>query len=168
MSKNLLDCLKQRGFIDAITSDELDTLCEKPLKVYVGFDPTADSLHLGNMVGIMALAWCQRFGHTPVVVLGGTSGSIGDPSGKSVERPLLDTETISHNVNSIRAHFDQILDSSGELPLPVVLNNDEWYAHFGLIDFLREIGKHFRVGPMLAKESVNAPRIGRRNELYRV
>jgi len=154
MAENILDCLKGRGFIDAVTSDDLHALCEKPLKVYVGFDPTADSLHVGNLMGILVLAWFQRFGHTPVVVLGGTSGRIGDPSGKSVERPLLDTETIASNVASIRTHFEQILDFGGKLPSPLILNNDQWYSNFGLVDFLRDVGKHFRMGPMLAKDTV--------------
>lgn len=154
MSTHLIDCLRQRGFIDAVTDDELETLCKKPLSIYAGFDPTADSLHVGNLVGIMALAWCQRFGHTPYVILGGATGRIGDPSGKSVERPLLDTETLLHNVASIRTHFDQILDMSGKRPLPVILNNDQWFSQIHLIDFLREIGKHFRIGTMLAKEMV--------------
>ncbi|NGX59160.1 MAG: Tyrosine--tRNA ligase [Chlamydiae bacterium] len=154
MSKNVIKYLQERGFIDALTSDELEKVCEKPIKVYVGFDPTADSLHLGNLVGIMALAHFQRFGHTPFVLLGGTTGRIGDPSGKSLERPLLDTETILKNINGIRQHFEQILDFKGTLQRPIIVNNDEWFHNFGVIDFLREVGKHYRIGTMLSKESV--------------
>ena len=156
MSKNVIQYLRARGFINALTSEALEKECEKPIKVYAGFDPTSDSLHLGNLFGIMALAHFQRFGHTPVVVLGGTTGRIGDPSEKSAERPLLDTETILNNVHAIRLHFEQILDFEGTLPKPIILNNDEWFHNFSLIDFLREVGKHFRVGTMLAKESVKA------------
>lgn len=156
MSKNIIQYLKERGFVDALTSDELEKKCERPMRVYVGFDPTADSLHLGNLLGIMALAHFQRFGHTPVVVLGGTTGLIGDPSGKSQERPLLDSETIQSNVESIRLHFEQVLDFGGILPRPVILNNEDWFREFKVIDFLREVGKHFRIGAMLAKESVKA------------
>ncbi len=154
MSKNIIQYLKARGFVDALTSDEIEKICEKPIKVYVGFDPTADSLHLGNLFGIMALAHFQRFGHTPVVILGGATGHIGDPSEKSQERPLLDTDTILNNVHAIRLHFEQILNFDGKLPTPIILNNGDWYRKFGLIDFLRDVGKHFRIGPMLAKDSV--------------
>lgn len=153
---NIIDCLKERGFVDAITSEELRVLAKNPLKIYVGFDPTADSLHLGNLVGIVALAWFQRFGHTPYVILGGATGRIGDPSGKSVERPLLDEQTIASNVERIRQHFLHILDFSTPKTSPVILNNDTWFAKYALIDFLRDIGKHFRVGPMLAKESIRS------------
>ena len=82
----VIDVLQERGFIEALTSDELKKMTEKPIKVYCGFDPTADSLHLGNLVAIMGLAWFQRFGHTPVALMGGATGMIGDPSGKSAER----------------------------------------------------------------------------------
>jgi tyrosyl-tRNA synthetase len=153
---SIIQYLRERGFVDALTSDELEKVCEKSIKVYVGFDPTSDSLHLGNLIGIMALAHFQRFGHTPYVVLGGTTGRIGDPSGKSKERPFLDIETIHQNVRSIHQHFEQVLDFEGSLPRPVILNNDEWFRNFGVIDFLREVGKHFRIGSMLAKESVKA------------
>lgn len=156
MTKNIIEYLQSRGFIDALTSDELKQIVEKPIKVYVGFDPTADSLHLGNLIGIMALAHFQRFGHTPVVVLGGTTGRIGDPSGKSVERPLLDAETILQNVDAIGRHFEQVLDSSGSLPRPIVVNNDEWFHGLGMIDFLRDVGKHFRLGSMIAKDTVKS------------
>lgn len=151
--KNVLDCLRSRGLVDAITSPELEKALEKPSRVYVGFDPTADSLHLGNLMGIVALSWFQRFGHTPYVILGGATGRIGDPSGKSQERPLLDEATLDRNVASIRIFFDQVLQFK-QGPSPVILNNNDWFAPFRLIDFLRDVGKHFRLGPMLAKEMV--------------
>lgn len=154
MSENVIQHLQKRGFIDALTSEELEKRCEKPLSVYVGFDPTSDSLHLGNLIGIMALAHFQQFGHQPIVVLGGTTGRIGDPSGKSQERPLMDTETLNKNVAGIRLHFEQILNHEGVLPRPLILNNEEWFRGFEVIDFLREVGKHFRINSMLAKESV--------------
>jgi len=156
MTENIIEYLQSRGFVDTLSSDQIKYLVEKPTKVYVGFDPTADSLHLGNLIGIMALAHFQRFGHTPVVVLGGTTGRIGDPSGKSVERPLLDAETILDNVHAIRLHFEQVLDFSGTLPKPVILNNDNWYHNMGMIDYLRDVGKHFRLGAMLAKDTVKS------------
>jgi tyrosyl-tRNA synthetase len=147
---NVIDCLEERGLLEAATSEELRSICEKPIKLYIGFDPTADSLHLGSLVGILVLKWFEKFGHTPVVVLGGATGRIGDPSGKSTERVLLDAETIERNIACIRRHFDKILDN------PVLVNNDSWFAKYSFIDFLRDIGKHFRVNVMLTKDSVKS------------
>ena len=151
---NLIETLTERGFIDSITSDELKDLAKQPLKVYCGFDPTADSLHLGNMVGIMGLAWFQRFGHTPLVILGGATGMIGDPSGKTSERQLLDEETLKKNLAGIRQNFENILNTKSSANPPIFLNNYDWFKEFSFIQFLRDVGKFFRMGPMLAKESV--------------
>jgi tyrosyl-tRNA synthetase len=151
---NVIECLKERGLIEATTSDELIERVEKPIKIYCGFDPSADSLHVGNLVGIIVLRWFQKFGHTPFVILGGATGRIGDPSGKSIERPLLDEQTIHHNINRIRKHFEGIFDYSNDAIRPIILNNDQWFSRFTFVDFLRDVGKHFRVGTMLAKESV--------------
>lgn len=147
---NVIDFLEKRGFIDNITSDELRERVNKPLKAYIGFDPTADSLHLGNLVGIIALAWLEKFGHSPVVLLGGATGKIGDPSGKSTERPLLTHEVLQKNVEGIRKQFHRCLKN------PIIMNNDDWLTNYGLVDFLRDVGKHFRVGPMLGKDSVRS------------
>ncbi|MCB1181068.1 MAG: tyrosine--tRNA ligase [Chlamydiia bacterium] len=152
--KNIIDVLEKRGFIEAMTSDDIAALATQPLKVYLGFDPTADSLHIGNLVGIMALAWFQKFGHTPVAVVGGATGMIGDPSGKSVERNLLDQETIEKNLRGITCSLEAVLDFSHATAKPLILNNHEWYKQFDLIEFLRKVGKHFRLGTMLAKEAV--------------
>ena len=152
--KGLIDTLQERGFIDSITSDSISKHLETKQKVYVGFDPTADSLHLGNLVGIIGLRWFQKFGHVPVVVLGGATGRIGDPSGKSHERPLLDDETLSKNVESISKHFERCLDYTDKQTTPVITNNNDWFKKFSFIDFLRDTGKHFRLGTMLAKDSV--------------
>jgi tyrosyl-tRNA synthetase len=154
--KTLFANLEERGLIDATAGDKLEERLQTPLKVYVGFDPTADSLHLGNFLSIVVLAWFQRFGHTPVVLLGGATGRIGDPSGKSKERPLLDDKTIESNIASIRKNFEGVLDFSGSLPMPVFVNNNDWLSKFSFIDFLRDVGKSFRIGPMLAKESVKS------------
>ncbi len=145
---NIIDCLQERGLIEATTSEELRKVCEKPIQLYIGFDPTADSLHLGSLVGIMVLKWFEKLGHTPVVVLGGATGRIGDPSGKSTERVLLDAETIEKNIERIRTHFDLLLKK------PRLINNDSWFSKYSFIDFLRDIGKHFRVNVMLTKDSV--------------
>lgn len=154
MHQNVIDCLLERGFIDQMTSEDLRDHLKNPRKVYVGFDPTADSLHLGNLIPVMGLAWFQKFGHTPVAIVGGATGRIGDPSGKSSERPFLSDEVLEHNVRCLDRFFQSIFPSSD--PRPIVLNNNEWFASFTLIDFLRDVAKLFRVGPMLAKESVRA------------
>lgn len=151
---DLIETLNARGFIDAATSDDLNEIAKKPLKVYCGFDPTAESLHLGNLVGIIGLAWFQRFGHTPCVVLGGATGMIGDPAGKTSERQLLDEQTLQRNLVGITKNFVNILDFKTELNPPLFLNNYDWFKNFSFISFLREVGKYFRMGPMLAKDSV--------------
>lgn len=146
--RNVIEILKERGFIEAVTSEEITALAQKPLKVYCGFDPTSDSLHLGNMVAIMGLAWFERCGHTPVAIVGGATGMIGDPSGKSSERQLLDEATIEKNLLGIRRDLEKLLKK------PVLLNNYDWFKQFSWISFLREVGKYFRIGTMLSKESV--------------
>ncbi len=151
---NVIDLFLERGFIEQTTSPDLREHLSQPRKVYVGFDPTADSLHLGSLVGIVALEWMRRCGHIPVVVLGGATGRIGDPSGKSSERPLLDEAALESNVRSLRAFFENRF--KGLSPQPVIVNNDDWFRKFTLIEFLRDVGKLFRVGQMLAKESVKA------------
>ncbi len=150
---NVIDVLIKRGLIDQMTHSDLPEKANQPIKAYVGFDPTADSLHLGNLVGIMGLAWLQKFGHTPFAILGGATGLIGDPSGKSIERNLLDRKALTYNVERLMVFFEKILHfPSG--PRPVILNNDDWLGKLTLIDFLRDVGKHFRIGPMMAKEMV--------------
>lgn len=151
---NVIETLKERGFIEAMSSDELISLTQKPIKVYCGFDPTADSLHLGNLVAIMGLAWFQRFGHTPVAILGGATGMIGDPSGKTSERQLLDEATIQNNVKGVRKDLENILDFQHPTAKALILNNLDWFKEFSVIRFLRDVGKLFRLGPMLAKDSV--------------
>lgn len=151
---NVIEILKERGFVDAMTSEDLLQFANKPMKVYCGFDPTAESLHLGNMVAIMGLAWFQRFGHTPVAVVGGATGMIGDPSGKTAERSLLTPETIARNLQGIRKNLEAILQMEGVANKPLILNNYDWFQNFSFIDFLRDVGKYFRIGPMLSKDSV--------------
>jgi tyrosyl-tRNA synthetase len=151
---NVVDVLKERGLIEAVTHDEVRQLAENPIRVYCGFDPTADSLHLGNLVAIMGLAWFQRFGHTPVAIVGGATGMIGDPAGKTSERQLLDEETIEINLEGIKKNLEAILDFYHPTAKPILLNNFDWYKQYSLLQFLREIGTQFRIGPMLAKDSV--------------
>lgn len=147
--KNVIEALRSRGFIDAMTSDEIEEWVQKPVRIYCGFDPTSDSLHLGNLIGIMGLAWFAKFGHTPVAIVGGATGMIGDPSGRSAERNLLDAATLAKNLEGIGRSLKAVLKTDAEL-----LNNYDWFKGFGYLDFLRDVGKHFRLGTMLAKESV--------------
>lgn len=157
--QNVITVLEERGLIEAITDPELKKLAQdraKPLKVYCGFDPTAESLHLGNMVAIMGLAWFQRFHHVPVALVGGATGMIGDPSGKAHERALLDAETLQRNVQGIKKNLEKVLLQDSKSAHPIFLNNYDWFKDFSFITFLREVGKHFRIGTMLGKESVRA------------
>ncbi|KAG2432307.1 hypothetical protein HYH02_013029 [Chlamydomonas schloesseri] len=126
------------------------------LSVYCGFDPTADSLHLGNLLGIVVLSWFQRCGHEPVALLGGATGRVGDPSGRSTERPVLSEEQIEHNVTSIGNLLRGILvrNSPAGAPAVRVLNNLDWFGPMAFLTFLREVGKFARVGTMMAKDSV--------------
>lgn len=149
--QKIFQILKERGLLDQITSDEIFDLNQESIRVYSGFDPTADSLHLGNLVGIVVLAWFQKCGHIPYAVVGGATGMIGDPSGKSAERNLLDKATIEKNLQGIKKSLSTILDFSQDARL---LNNFDWFHSVGFLDFLRDTGKYFRLGTMLAKESV--------------
>lgn len=154
--RNVIDILTERGFIEAMTSDELRAMANKPLTVYCGFDPTGDSLHVGHLVPIIGLAWFQKCGHTPVAIVGGATGMIGDPSGKNSERNLLDEATIKINVKGIQKNLEAILDFNHPTHKPLLLNNFDWFKNFSFIDFLRDVGKNFRLGIMLAKDSVKS------------
>jgi len=122
---------------------------------YVGFDPTADSLHIGHMVGVMMLRHLQRAGHTPIALVGGATGMIGDPSGKSQERNLLNEETLLHNQECLKKQLSKFLDFESEAPnKAIMVNNYDWMKEFSFIDFIRDIGKHITVNYMMAKDSV--------------
>ncbi|KAL9677443.1 hypothetical protein QQ045_005673 [Rhodiola kirilowii] len=155
-SGNVIEILKERSFLESFTSEELKSACVKSnLKVYCGFDPTAESLHLGNLLGIIVLSWFQRCGHTPVELIGSATARIGDPSGKSLERPELDVETLERNTVGIRETISKILkNNNAEDGGFVVLNNYDWWKDMRLLDFLKRVGQYARVGTMMAKESV--------------
>ena len=152
----LIETLRARGLIESETSTDIEKAVEKPIAVYCGFDPTAESLHLGNMVAIMGLAWFRRFGHTPVVIVGGATGTIGDPSGKSQERTLLSQEETDRNLKGIYGTIDTILARAGGSKEVLMLNNRDWFSSMHFLDFLRDVGKHFRVGTMISRESVRS------------
>jgi len=154
MSQHVVDVLQSRGLLDAVTSDALYERAKKPLKVYCGFDPSSDSLHLGNLLAIIGLAHFQRCGHTPVVLIGGATGMIGDPSGKAHERNLLDEQTLRFNEKGIQKDIEKILKPSSGYPAPIFVNNYDWFKNFSFLHFLRDVGKQFRIGPMLSKDSV--------------
>ncbi|MEZ5315726.1 MAG: tyrosine--tRNA ligase [Chlamydiales bacterium] len=147
--KNLIYKLKERGFIDSVTDHKLFSLTKHPIKVYAGFDPTSNSLHLGNLIAMIGLAWFHRFGHKPIALIGGATGMIGDPSGRNTERNILDSKTIHINSIGIRRSLEAVLKTD-----VMILDNASWFREMGYISFLRDIGKFFRLGPMLAKESV--------------
>lgn len=130
-----------------------DRLAKGPTVGYVGFDPTADSLHIGNLVPVMMLVHWQRSGHHPIALVGGATGMVGDPSGKIDERQLLDPETIEHNLESQRHQLEQFLEFSGSNAAQVV-NNADWFQNFRFLDFIRDVGKHITVNYMLSKDSV--------------
>ena len=153
---NAFDELKWRGmlfdYVDGIDS----VLGEQKVTVYNGFDATADSLHVGHMVPLLALARLQRFGHHPIALAGGGTSMIGDPSGKSAERQLLNRETIEENVESIKQQLAHFLDFEVKTNPARVMNNANWLMELKLIEFLRDIGKHFTINYMLAKDSVKS------------
>lgn len=146
--------LEWRGLVYDATEGLRDLLARDPLTAYIGFDPTAASLHVGTLVPIMALARLQRAGHAPIAVLGGGTGLIGDPSGKSAERQLLTLEQVEANVDGIRAQLARFLDFDSTTAPARLVNNAEWLTKLGAVEFMRDVGKHFSVNAMLAKESV--------------
>lgn len=153
--KNFVEELKWRGMIHDVMPETEEHLMEQMRSAYIGFDPTADSLHIGNLVPIMMLAFFQRCGHKPVALVGGATGMIGDPSGKSSERNLLNEDTLRHNQECVRAQLSQFLDfSSGEDNEAVMVNNYDWMKEFSFLGFIRDVGKHITVNYMMAKDSV--------------
>jgi tyrosyl-tRNA synthetase len=149
-----LEELRWRGFLEAATSDDLDSYLDEARRtLYVGFDPTADSLHLGSLIPVMALAHAQRHGHRPLVLVGGGTGLIGDPSGKATERTLLTKAQTEQNALAIRAQLSRFFDLGTE-DRALLLNNAQWLEPLHLIEFLRDIGKHFSVNEMVKRDSV--------------
>ncbi len=152
----LLADLSARGLIhDSTDAAALEArLNEKPIGIYVGFDPTADSLHVGHLLGQLTLRRFQLAGHRPFPLAGGATGMVGDPSGKSEERNLLDAETLQHNVDSIKKQLANLLDFSPGVNAATLVNNADWTATISALEFLRDVGKHITVNQMMAKESV--------------
>ena len=151
----LYDELKWRGMVYDATEGLADLLARQQVTAYIGFDPTASSLHVGSLLTVMGLARLQRFGHTPIAIVGGGTGMIGDPSGKSQERVLLDADQIAINVAGIREQLERFLDFGASSNAARIVNNADWLGAIDLLSFLRDAGKHFTVNYMLQKESVS-------------
>ena len=152
-NKTVYDVFIERGFIEKVTDEEkVPNIVEGRVTCYIGFDPTASSFHVGNLVPIMSLAHMQRHGHQPIALVGGGTGLVGDPSGKDEMRQILTYEEINKNANAQKKQFSQFLDFSGGKAL--LLNNADWLTKLNYINFLRDIGVHFSVNRMLATESV--------------
>lgn len=155
MIKNFVEELTWRGMIHTVMPGAEAHLMEGMKSAYIGFDPTADSLHIGNLVPIMILAHYQRCGHKPVALVGGATGMIGDPSGKSNERNLLDEKTLRHNQEAIKGQLAHFLDFESDAENAAQLvNNYDWMKEFSFLEFIRDIGKHITVNYMMAKDSV--------------
>ena len=164
MSENICTELKWRGLLEEISDPGLEKiLAQQKLSVYSGFDPSSPSLQIGNLVGILALMRFQQAGHRPIALIGGATGMIGDPSGKDAERNLLDSKAVAENVAKIRKQLEHFLDTSDPDTGVIIVDNADWLGKFSFIEFLRDVGKNFRVGYMLAKESVRR-RIGKGEE----
>ncbi len=155
MSKNFVEELRWRGMLHDIMPETEAHLLANSSSGYIGFDPTADSLHIGSLVQIMILIHFQKAGHRPIALLGGATGMIGDPSGKSDERNLLDSKALERNVSGIKQQLEKFLDFNKTNPAAAQLvNNYDWMKNYSLIDFSRDIGKHLTVNYMMAKDSV--------------
>jgi len=152
---NFVEELRWRGMIHDIMPGTEEFLLKGKTSAYVGFDPTADSLHIGHLVGVMMLRHFQNAGHTPIVLIGGATGMIGDPSGKSEERNLLDEQTLRHNQECMKKQFEKFLDFNSAAPnRAVMVNNYDWMKEYSFLGFIRDIGKHITVNYMMAKDSV--------------
>jgi tyrosyl-tRNA synthetase len=153
--ENLIAELQWRGLVHDMMPGTEEQLLKESTPTYIGFDPTSDSLHIGSLVPIILLVHLQKFGHKPIALVGGATGMIGDPSGKSDERNLLDEATLNHNVNGIKAVLGRFLDFNAQGPnAPILVNNYDWMKTFSFIDFAREVGKRITVNYMMAKDSV--------------
>jgi tyrosyl-tRNA synthetase len=153
--KNIISELQWRGLVHDIMPGTEEQLLKEMTTTYIGFDPTSDSLHIGSLVPIILLVHLKNFGHKPIALVGGATGMIGDPSGKSDERNLLDEATLNHNVAGIKAVLSRFLDFKGkEINAPILVNNYDWMKDLSFINFARDVGKRITVNYMMAKDSV--------------
>lgn len=163
--KNFIEEVTWRGMLHDVMPGTEEHLLEQMRSAYLGIDPTADSLHVGHLVGVMLLKHLQNAGHKPLALIGGATGMIGDPSGKSDERNLLDEPTLRHNQESIKKQLEKFLDFSSDAPNAAELvNNYDWMKEFSFLDFIRDVGKHITVNYMMAKDSVKKRLTGEAND----
>ncbi len=153
--ENIYDTFEARGFIEQVTDKDLvNELLQKSVSCYIGFDPTAKSLHAGSLLPIMSLVHMQKAGHRPIVLIGGGTALIGDPSGKTEMRPVMTRDEINENAKGLKKQLSRFIDfSDGNA---IMVNNADWLTNLGYIDFLRDIGRHFSVNRMLTAESYRA------------
>src|SRR6266699_4752206 len=151
---NVYDEFRWRGMLYDASEGLEEVLAKQKITAYIGFDPTAASLHVGSLLPIMGLVRLQQYGHTPIALVGGGTGMIGDPSGKTQERQLLSKEQIEYNLEGIKTQLALFLDFDSKINPAMLINNADWLTQVNLVDFLRDVGKHFTVNYMLAKESV--------------
>lgn len=154
MPTNFIEELKWRGMVHDIIPGIEDALNKNVSAGYIGFDPTADSLHVGHLVQIMTLVHFQRAGHKPYALVGGATGMVGDPSGKSAERNLLDADTLNHNVKCVKEQLEKFLDFNSGSNSAEMVNNYDWFKDMSFLDFIRDVGKHITVNYMMSKDSV--------------
>src|SRR5437016_8812632 len=152
---NLFDEFKWRGMLHEATPDLREVLAKEKLTAYIGFDPSAASLHVGSLLPVMGLARLQRFGHTPIAIAGGGTGLIGDPSGKTKERQLLTREQVEANLEGIKEQLSGFLDFNSPNNPARIVNNAEWLGPITLMEFLRDVGKHFTVNNLIGKEAIS-------------
>lgn len=153
MERNFVEELKWRGMVHDLMPGTEEQLKKESTSGYIGFDPTADSLHIGNLVQIMTLVHFQRCGHKPFALVGGATGMVGDPSGKSAERNLLSEDILNHNLKAVQRQLEKFLDFTGANKAEMV-NNYDWFKDFRFLDFIRDVGKHITVNYMMSKDSV--------------
>ena len=156
MPQNFIEELRWRGMIHDIMPGTEDALNNKMASGYIGFDPTADSLHVGHLVQIMTLVHFQLAGHKPYALVGGATGMVGDPSGKSKERNLLNSETLDHNVACVKKQLEKFLNFEAGKNSAEMVNNYDWFKDFSFLDFIRDVGKHISINYMLSKDSVKS------------
>ena len=155
---NAFEILKQRGYFEWCTNEERlsKVMNEEMVTAYVGFDPTADSLHVGHLIPLMALGWLQRTGHRPIALAGGGTGLIGDPSGKSKERNLITLETVQHNIEGVKAQLKKFLDFDCGKNSALLLNNYDWLSKISFLEVLHDVGKYFSINNLIAREYIKS------------